>query len=445
MKQKKILIIAYYFPPFGGVPVQRTLKFVKYLLEQGWNSTVLTVLDGYDHFHPNDPSLLNKIPNEVDVIRTRDIGIIARIIKLLRRKASVSFQSVRGDKIFPDIITKLRKLLYNSLWFPDEKGYWIPGAIIAGLRRLLKRDDILVIYASGYPWSAFLVGAVLSKFKGIPLILDFRDAWTMNPRGFWDSRFQRFWENKVLLQASKVVFATNLMREGYIERYPWIDEKKFITITNGYDREDFKYFENENNEKKHNEKFLITFTGTFNDNIPPSDIDQSPLYFLKGLSKLLKEQDISERIQVRFVGNFGENNKSFIKMLGFENFVELKGAVSHDKSIEYQMEADILLLIIYPSKWSNSILTGKLFEYIGARKPILALTPDGEAKDLIVKEKLGITVLPKDLVGIKNAIYKLYKDWEQNKLKSEGNDHTFRKYEMKALTKKLVDAIEEVV
>ncbi len=441
MKQKKILIIAYYFPPFGGVPVQRTLKFVKYLLKYNWNPVVLTVRNGYDHFHPNDPSLLSKIPDGVEVIRTREIGIIARVIKFLRSRVPKRPNNVNGNEGFTGKVVRLRKLLYNSLWFPDEKCYWIPGVILAGLR-LLSKQDIGVIYASGYPWSAFLVGALLSKLKGIPLILDFRDAWTLNPRGFWNNRFQRFWESKVLLQASRVVFATNLMREGYIERYPWMDRKKFITITNGFDYEDFKDFDGR--KEKDSKKFLITFTGTFNDNIPPLDIDQSPYYFLKGLSKLLKEKDISKRIRVRFVGNFGENNRYLIKSSSLENIVELTGCVSHDKCVEYQMEADLLLLIICPCEGSKSILTGKLFEYIGARKTILALVPDGEAKDLIVKENLGISVEPKDIEGIKNAIFKFYNDWEQKKLKIEEDDRVYKKYEMRALTKKLVDTIEEI-
>ena len=244
MKKKKILIIAYYFPPFGGVPVQRTLKFIRYLPEYGWNPFVLTVLNGYDHFHPKDHSLLRKIPDGVEVIRTREINIIARVVKFIRSKVPEEFTNK---------IVWLRKQLYNSLLFPDEKNCWIPGAICKGLRLLLKQD-IEVIYASGYPWSAFLVGAILSKFKGIPLILDFRDAWTLNPRPLWDNHFQRFWENKVLLQASKVIFATNVMREGYIDRYPWIDRRKFITITNGYDSADFRHTEGKEKKNSKNSK-----------------------------------------------------------------------------------------------------------------------------------------------------------------------------------------------
>ncbi len=403
---------------------------------------VLTVLDGYDHFHPNDPSLLRKIPDGMMIIRAKEISIVSRVVKFLRRKSPVGIYNRRGVKKFVSKVLKLRIILYNSLWFPDEKNYWIPGAVFKGLR-LLSKQDIGVISASGYPWSAFLVGAILSKFKGIPLILDFRDAWTLNPRPLWDNHFQRFWENKVLLQASKVIFATNLIREGYIERYPWIDRRKFITITNGYEAADFRHIEGE--EKKNSKRFLITITGTFNDSVPPLDVDQSPYYFLKGFARLLKNDngDIPKNIFVRFVGNFGRNNEDFVKRLGLENVVEITGHVSHGKSIEFQLESDLLLLIISNCPESKSILTGKLFEYIGAKKPILALVPDGEAKDLIVREGLGVAVEPEDIDGVKNAIFEFYKKWKQNSLKLEGNDCVFKKYEMKALTKKLVDAIEE--
>ena len=436
-------MIAYYFPPFGGVPVQRTLKFVKYLREYKWEPVVLTVRNGNDHFHPNDPSLLMKIPVAMEVVRTREINIIAKVIRSLRGKVPVK-HSGSGDgqgKGIAAVIMKLRRLLYNSIWFPDEKNYWIPGAIATGLRILSDRD-ISAIYVSGYPWSSFLVGAFLSRLKGKPLILDFRDAWTLNPRKLWDNRLQRYWENMVLAQASKVIFATNLMREGYIERYPFMDKEKFVTITNGYDFDDFQYYKKK--VTRIDKRFLITFTGTFNDNIPPLDTDQSPYYFLQGLSRMLKEKDISKNIRIRFVGDFGKNNKVLVKEMGLEDVVEFAGHVSHDKCIQYQTETDLLLLIIYTCEWSKSVLTGKLFEYIGAGKPILALVPDGEAKDLIIEDKLGIIVKPKDIDGIKNTILKFYTDWEQGKLKFEEHNSAVNKYEMRTLTKKLVDTIEEV-
>ncbi len=83
--KKKILVIAYYFPPLGGVPVQRTLRFIKYLPEYEWNPVVLTVREGYDHFHPNDPSLLRKIPNGMMIIRAKEIGIASRVIRFFLR------------------------------------------------------------------------------------------------------------------------------------------------------------------------------------------------------------------------------------------------------------------------------------------------------------------------------------------------------------------------
>ncbi len=432
-------MIAYYFPPFGGVPVQRTLKFVKCLREYEWEPVVLTVRDGYDHLQTNDPSLLSKIPDKVEVIRTRELSINARIVRFLRNIVPINSRKVNKSGRFANKIVKLRKLLYNSLWFPDEKNSWIPDTFFKGLR-LLAKEDISVIYVSGYPWSAFLVGAILSRLRKVPLILDYRDAWTLFPRGFWDNRFQRFWEGLVLCQASKVIFVTNYMEKGYRERYPWIDRGKFVTITNGFNREDYERIET---KKMKSDKFLITYTGTFNDNIPPLDIDRSPYYFLHALSKLLKEKDICEDIRVHFVGNYGKNNKDLIKELNLDNVVELTSSVSHDESIMYQMEAVLLLLVIYPCKQIVLDLTGKLFEYIGARKFILALVPDGEAKELIVKENLGMVVRPKDIESIKNAIYKLYVDWKQDKLKLEVDDSVFEKYEIKTLTKKLVEVIEE--
>lgn len=435
-------MIAYYFPPFGGVPVQRTLKFVKYLQKYGWDPLLLTVRDGYDPFHPNDSSLINKIPDGVKVVRVSEIGAIARTVIFLYSKIRKGLNKTSKEGGVANKILKLRKLLYNTFWFPDEKNSWIPGAFIKGLQ-ILAKEDISIIYVSGYPWSNFLVGTLLSKLGGVPLILDFRDAWTLNPRKLWDNWFQRFWEGVTLRQASKVIFVTNTMRENYIDRYPWMEIEKFITITNGYDNGDFERLRFK--ERENDKKLLITFTGTFNDNVPPLDIDQSPFYFLQGLSMLLKEKDISRNIRICFIGNFGKNNEAFVKEMGLENVVELKGHISHDKCLQYQVDADLLLLIIYTCERSESVITGKLFEYIGARKPILALVPDGEAKDLIVKERLGKTVDPMNIEGIKNTILDFYEEWKSSdKLKFEENNSVLEKYEMRALTKKLVDILEEI-
>jgi glycosyltransferase involved in cell wall biosynthesis len=117
---------------------------------------------------------------------------------------------------------------------------------------------------------------------------------------------------------------------------------------------------------------------------------------------------VSNSLKVRFVGKFGENNTNLVQQLDLANVVELTGSVSHNKCIEYQIEADLLLIIIYSCNQNVPDLFGKLFEYIGAKNPILVLVLDCEAKDLIVKEKLGKTVVPKDIDGIKNAIFEYY-------------------------------------
>ncbi len=129
--------------------------------------------------------------------------------------------------------------------------------------------------------------------------------------------------------------------------------------------------------------------------------------------------------------------------MGLQDVVEFTGHISHDDCIKYQMKADVLLLIIYTCEWSKFVLTGKLFEYIGARKFILALVPDGEAKNLITNDGFGKTVGPKDIDGIKNTILELYNNWKQGGLKLKIDSSVFEKYEMDALTGKLAEALDE--
>ena len=143
MKKKKILMLAYYFPPFGGVPVQRTLKFAKYLKKYGWNPLVLTVRNGYDHFHPNDPSLLNKIisiPNDKKNYYFLSLFIFFVLLALPFVKKSYIMYGYKNFTITTD------KGSIRSIDDNRTKRFW---ATVRYLMENTSRDSKVVVFPRG--------------------------------------------------------------------------------------------------------------------------------------------------------------------------------------------------------------------------------------------------------------------------------------------------------
>lgn len=387
---KKVLIIAYYFPPVGGGGVQRTSKFVKYLLRLGWEPLVLTVKEKiYRKTHRKlDVTLLDDILNGVRVVRTDSIDLadISKAVKT-RIEANPSRLSLKS------LINKISGLIIN----PDSQMFWIPIATIEGLK-LIKKYKIDVIYSTANPWSDHIIGAIIKKVTGRPWVADYRDAWNTNPYLVHSSRarkeIQLFLEKQVIKLADKVIFATEGMKKDYNQMF---EDGKFVTIRNGFDPDDFisakpkKFF-----------KFTILYSG----NIWPYT---RPYYFISAMSNWIKKYpEIRKDIMINFLGIVDEETKSFIRKENLEDIVSLTGYLPHKESISLLLGADVLLLTI--DEGGKSILTGKIFEYLASGRPMLALVPPlGMAADLLRKEGRGEFIVgPRDVESIENKIMSLY-------------------------------------
>ncbi|MFX1521553.1 MAG: glycosyltransferase family 4 protein [Promethearchaeota archaeon] len=410
---KKVLLVAYHFPPLSGGGVFRTLKFTKYLPEFGYQPHVLTVKNPLHKI--KDAMLLREIPPEAKVYRT------------------FSFEH--------RILRAPRQLGMNLKWFyiPDENIGWLPCAAHQG-KKIIKKEKIDIVYATAPIFTSFLIGFLLKKKTGKPLVVDYRDPWTQNVFAKYPSKFHRKIEDKmetlVLTAADYIIVTAEPMKHKLVEKYPFT-KGKIDTITNGFDPEDFKNL----TVKKDEEKFVIAYTGSLYG-------QRTGEKFFMALKELIEENpELETKIQVLFAGLPSKQAVFLIEKFGLKNVVNLLGYKSHKESLTLMAKADVLLLImsldeVHDAKIGTLTIPGKVFEYLGAKRPILAIVPPGPAADIIRLTKTGVIVPPQDTGVIVQAIFKLFQAWKSGTLKVLESD--ISEYDRRVLTQKLVKVFQQV-
>lgn len=437
---KKVLIITYSFPPINRGGIIRTLKFIKYLPTYGWNSIVITAKDELRGPSAYDSSLLNDVHITTKIFRIQSFNFINLLHLWKRREGKNINRDLCGSKSFQQYVIKRVFMpiynIVNQISIPDICVLWVFPAIVKA-KKIIQNDNINLIYTTSPHHSTHLIGYILKKITGIPWVADFRDGWTENPvfKPSYKIRasIEKYMERKVLESADKIICATEPVAGEFKSAHTFIEHTKFIVITNGFDSDDFK-----NISTTKSTKFTITYTGK-------SDNLKTPNYFIKAVEQLADEhKELKQELQVFFVGGFPENSKHQIKELHIENIVRPVGYVPHHESVQYQLQTDVLLLILFEEEDGSAAYPGKLFEYIAAKKPILALTPEGITADLIRSERVGKVVPPRDINAIKEAIHEMYLQYKQGTLELK-NTKSYEMFDRKELTRQLAEVFDEVI
>lgn len=408
-------MISYHFPPLSGAGVFRTSKFVKYLPDFGWQPIVLSVKKS--KFAPVDDFLLEEISDIIKVYRTNTIE----------------------SKIYAGGASYLG---INPKWYqiPDIYFGWFPFALQKA-KEVVKKEQPSAIYSTSPPVTSHLVAVLLKKKTGLPWVADFRDPWTQNFNLSYPSKTHKIieerLEHKVAEYADKIISVTEPYRSDFIKKYSDISPEKCVTITNGYDSDDFK-----NVKVKKSNKFTIDYVGFFHGK-------QSPIFFLEALRNAIRERETLESdIEVKFVGRKSKEYLNIANKYGLNKIVREIGYVSHKEAINYMVDSTCLLLVVGLGKGSKGVFTGKIFEYISSRTPIIATVPiDGVAANLIRETNTGVVVNTDNVDGIKSAILDFYDRWKKGELKIEPDGKIIRKYDRKELTKKLAglfDILSEI-
>ena len=442
---RKVLMIAYFFPPMGGSGVQRTLKFAKYLPNFGWQPIILTVSN--PSLHEADYSLLEELPGDLPVYRTLDFNLPHLLRRTARRLGFISSNVRHSEKIVsaspqpsPPAKSKLRAALSSFadtwLWTPDQFIYWLPSALWVGLK-IVKQCD--VIYSTADPFTDHLVACFLHKLSGKPWVADFRDPWTQYViYQRWSSRLRSrvdaFFEKHILDIPDMISVTCAATGKSFQETYPSLPKDKFIEITNGFDAEDF-----DQPDGSHFDTFTIAYTGRFH-----GKKNDSPS-FLRALKELRREHpELASEIRILFAGIFGEQNHALLKQWDLEEMVKPLEYVPHHESIKLLLQSHVLLLTLNDEPGVNLTYPGKLFEYLAARKTILALVSEGATADMIRDMEAGLVVPPDDTETIKKAILDLYNQYQQGNLATKTYDD-LQKFERRTLTERLAQCLDAVL
>ena len=367
---KKVLIITYYWPPGSGAGVQRWLKFSKYLPSFGWEPVVLTVDPDYAAYPALDNTILAEISGDLKVYKTKAIDYF-RIYKKDKTKIPSAGFAGNDDK---SLKGKILRFIRGNFFIPDPRKGWNNFAFMKACE-IIENEGIKHIITTSPPHSTQLIGLRLKKsFPGIKWIADMRDPWTdiYYYNQFYHTLIPRLidknLERNVLNSADKIITVGKSLKDIFSSKIQGVEEKIEV-ITNGYDEDDFTGI-----IPVIPDLFTISYIGTLSDAYPVGGLLDA-LQNFKGKNNVFK---------IRFVGTVSPGQKDLIiSKLGI-SYVEFVPYVDHVTAIKYMSEASVLLLIIPDHRSNKCIITGKLFEYLAARKPIVCLGPsDGDAADII--------------------------------------------------------------
>lgn len=435
---RNLLMVAYVFPPIGGIGAQRTVQFAKYLPQFGWRPVILTVTASPDFIL--DESLGDTLPSEVEIYRARSWEPLnaARAKKVADRVETAGSGSLMRQRLMQGL-----KAVYSAMRVPDDKVGWLPYAVSLG-KRIIADEKIDLIYATAPPYTNLLVGRSLARATSLPLAVDYRDEWSTIeyralPTNFVTLSLNRRMERAVLSSADVVISALSSLEPRLRTNRLVPQSIPFEYIPNGFDPADY---EDSRPESSHaTNKFLIVYTGTFYGE------RQTPEHFLRGLNDFLKQQpDARTHLEVRFVGSIFGRHAGLISELGLTDVVDVLGVVTHKEAIQHQLAADLLLLIIGKGAGSELVLTGKLFEYLGAKRPILALVPpEGAAAELIRSTQTGFVVDATNTSAIVDQLSALYSNWRRGEIHFTPNEQKVDAYDRRSLTRSLAGVFDDVL
>ncbi len=426
----KVLFVSYYFPPLGGIAAIRSMKYVKYMPEYDIEPIVLSVNPRFVRY-PKDYSLIKEIPKNTKIYRSTSLD------------PNWLFKVLYGFKL-----VKLVDFLRKKVLIPDPETSWIPSAKRAITRILRENPEIKIAFITAGPFSALFLGKYLKKQHNLPYVCEFRDEWTNNPERInirypaSSLRRELLWEAEVLMNSAGVVYLTRIMQQNFHLRYPFLVDRPEAVIPNGYDESDFEGFSPPARQLK-TDQFRIVYCGSFYDRRQPDPLWES-----------ICRLDAANKIDLNqiCVDIYGNNTKKFV-LGSFANHDNIKRIVhlhpflSHRESIYQMMKADVLLLYIAAGQNTNSILTGKIFDYIRTGKPILSLIPgQGLAADIVRKSNTGFVAEPDDPAQIDSVLLKLYEMWHDGIINNIQPDISYiAQFQRRKLSACLADLLQRCV
>lgn len=423
----KILILTYYWPPSGGSGVQRWLKFVKYLQDFGVTPVVYTVENS--SYAIEDATLELEIPTGVEVLRC-PIWEPYSLVSLFSKKKTNTKAGFLTKS--PTFFGKIVRYIRANYFIPDARKYWIRPSVNY-LEAYLQQNPVDAIISSGPPHSLHLIAMQLKKKTNTPWVADFRDPWTAIdyfqdlPLTKKSKQKHIALETEVLKNSDAVWVVGKTMQKNYVNF-----NKETKVVPNGYD---FTILEN---NLALDAKFTLTHIGMMNE-------DRNPKVLWEVLKEISQEvPGFSENLKIQLMGKVSPLVLDNIQKKGLDTYTEQVDYVPHNEVQTYHRKSQVLLLAINNVPSAKGIVTGKVFEYLAAKRPILAIGPeDGDLADLLEETSGGVIVGFEKRQKMKEAVLTFYNAYLEKNLviASQG----IEKYHRKEITAQLVKNLKEMI
>ena len=424
--KKKVLIITYYWPPAGGSGVQRWLKFSKYLRDFEIEPVIYTIDN--PSYPILDKSSESEIPKDLEILKQAifEPNSMLSFFGRNNKKESAGFLNPN-----PTFLGKIVQYIRANYFIPDARKFWIQPSVNF-LSNYLENNHIDAIITTGPPHSMHLIGLELKKKLGIKWISDFRDPWTeidyfqQLPLTKKATKKHQDLEQEVLIKSDMVVVVGETMKEKFLQH-----TKRIEVLTNGFDTiEDLS-------TQKLDEKFSITHVGLMNS-------DRNPTILWEVLNEISNTNlNFKNDLRIKLIGKLDDAVIQDLKVFD-HNTIETIPYLDHKDVSKYQASSQVLLLSINEVPSAKGIITGKIFEYLQAKRPILSIGPeDGDAAMILKNTNAGTIVGFKNKTALKATILKLYKDFKEEKLVVKSIN--IEQYHRKNITSQLAEVIKKVV
>ena len=326
---KKVLILAYYWPPKGGVGVQRWLKLTKYLCRHKYQPIVYTQEGGVTPLQ--DYSLLNSIPKQVEVIKNM-IFEPSQLFSFFRKKKHTSDILMKTKFNFLDFIFIW---LRTNFFIPDARSFLINPSI-SFLNNYLKSNPVDVIVSSGPPHSMHMIALSLKQQHNLKWIADFRDPWT-DIEYFDKLPFLPFIKSKHKTMEKKVVSNADLVLSVspyWANQLQQLGAQRTCVLYNGFDGEDYR----QSIQKTNSNRFKIGHFGVYNELRDHS-------FLWKVINQISYEnKDFFSHLQLFFAGEVYDDFVVNMKSHNLDDKLTCEGFLNHNQSIQKMMDCDVLLV-----------------------------------------------------------------------------------------------------
>ncbi len=423
---KKVLIITYYWPPAGGPGVQRWLKFVKYLPE--FNIQPIVYCPENPLYPTLDSSLLQEVDSKITVLK-HPIKEPLRFLSLLfKSKTNILSKGGIPDSKKQSFFERFLLYIRGNFFVPDARVFWVKPSV-KYLSSYISKHQIDTIITTGPPHSVHLIGMQLKVKHKLRWYADFRDPWTdisyhknLNLTHKTQQKHLKL-ERQVLNRSDQIIVTSSQTKQLFSK----ITQPPISVITNGFDDENVSSITLDS-------KFSLTYIGSLFD-------QRNPTLLWNVLSELIEEfPEFKASFQLVLVGNVSADIKALMDSEKLNSFLKIVCSVTHNESIMYQRKTQVLLLIEANTTEASYIIPGKLFEYINANRPILALGPKQSDIPSILKDtQTGKYFDYENESALKTHILELFENYKTNSLSVASKD--IERFSRKNCTKQLAEVL----